>query len=85
MINRKATMAVMACALLAGPVLLAGCGSAKSGPSITLYNGQHEQTTNGLVTAFEKQTGITVNVRNDRRVQFPDITAIRVAEPANKP
>jgi iron(III) transport system substrate-binding protein len=44
--------------------LLAGCGS--SGPaSITLYNGQHEQTTDSLVSAFEQKTGITVNVRND--------------------
>ena len=33
--------------------------------SITLYSGQHEQTTDGLVTAFEQQTGIKVNVRND--------------------
>jgi iron(III) transport system substrate-binding protein len=50
--------------------VLGGCGSSSgsdpsSGQSITLYSGQHEQTVNGLVTAFEKQTGITVNVRND--------------------
>ena len=46
--------------------LLAGCsGSSGSGPSITLYNGQHVQTTESLVAAFEKATGITVNVRND--------------------
>jgi iron(III) transport system substrate-binding protein len=48
---------------------LAACGSsgsdAGSDQSITLYNGQHEQTTDGLVAAFEKQTGISVNVRND--------------------
>jgi iron(III) transport system substrate-binding protein len=59
----------LACAALAACALLAGCGSAgpadSSGQSITLYNGQHEQTTDGLVTAFEKQTGITVNVRDD--------------------
>ena len=36
-----------------------------SGQSITLYNGQHEQTTDFLVAGFEKATGITVNVRND--------------------
>ena len=34
-------------------------------PSITLYNGQHVQTTEALVAAFEKQTGIHVNVRSD--------------------
>jgi iron(III) transport system substrate-binding protein len=52
-------------ALTAG--LLAGCGSSSSGSgqSITLYNGQHEQTTDSLVEGFEKQTGIKVNVRND--------------------
>lgn len=78
MINRKATAAsVMACALLAGSALLAGCGSAKSGPSITLYNGQHEQTTDGLVTAFEKQTGITVNVRNDDEDTLANLIALQ--------
>jgi len=47
--------------------LLAGCGgaSSSSGRSITLYNGQHEQTTDALVEAFEKATGIGVNVRSD--------------------
>ena len=44
--------------------LLAACGGSP-GPSITLYNGQHEQTTESLVTAFEKATGITVNIRSD--------------------
>jgi iron(III) transport system substrate-binding protein len=48
--------------LLAGGMLSA-CSSS-SGPSITLYNGQHVQTTDALVTAFEKATGITVNVRS---------------------
>ena len=41
-----------------------GSGSA-SGTTITLYNGQHEQTTDALVAAFEKKTGITVKVRSD--------------------
>jgi iron(III) transport system substrate-binding protein len=54
--------AAIACGSL-GAGVLTGCGS--SGPSITLYSGQHEQTTNGLASAFEKQTGITVNVRDD--------------------
>jgi iron(III) transport system substrate-binding protein len=52
--------------LLAG--VLTGCGTASGGSShagsITLYNGQHEQTTQALVTAFERQTGIHVNVRD---------------------
>jgi iron(III) transport system substrate-binding protein len=55
-------------ALAAGA--LAGCGaitpaSGSTGQSITLYNGQHEQTTNALVAGFEKATGITVNERDD--------------------
>jgi iron(III) transport system substrate-binding protein len=36
-----------------------------AGQSITLYNGQHEQTTALLVAAFQKQTGIKVSVRSD--------------------
>jgi iron(III) transport system substrate-binding protein len=57
--------------LVAGLLLtfgvLAGCGgsSSGSGKSLTLYNGQHEQTTDSLVSGFEKATGIKVNVRSD--------------------
>jgi iron(III) transport system substrate-binding protein len=47
-------------------VTLAACGSGSgSKGSITLYSGQHVQTTQSLVNAFEKKTGITVNVRSD--------------------
>jgi iron(III) transport system substrate-binding protein len=42
---------------------LSACGSSAHGTTITLYNGQHEQTTAALVSAFEKQTGIHVEVR----------------------
>jgi iron(III) transport system substrate-binding protein len=43
----------------------ASTGSASSaGTSITLYNGQHQQTTRALVAAFERQTGIHVNERD---------------------
>jgi iron(III) transport system substrate-binding protein len=55
--------------LLGLAVLASACSSNPSGGSsaqtITLYSGQHEQTTNALVAAFEKKTGITVKVRND--------------------
>ena len=58
-------LAIVAC-------LLAGCGNAlsvssngSSAQSITLYSGQHPQTTDKLVAAFEKQTGITVRIRSD--------------------
>src|ERR1700712_2255210 len=36
-----------------------------AGQSITLYSGQHEQTTSALVTDFTKRTGITVKVKSD--------------------
>lgn len=49
-----------------------GGGSAGSGGSITLYSGQHEQTTQSLVTAFEQQTGIHVNVRYNDEDSFAD-------------
>jgi iron(III) transport system substrate-binding protein len=62
-----ATAAVAGMGLLAG--LLAACGGAASGATgvqtITLYSGQHVQTTDALVTQFEKATGITVRVRSD--------------------
>jgi iron(III) transport system substrate-binding protein len=42
----------------------AGGGDAPAN-GLVLYNGQHEQTTQALVNAFEKQTGITVTVKSD--------------------
>jgi iron(III) transport system substrate-binding protein len=55
-------------AVALGAVLLASCssaGSSSSSDALTLYSGQHVQTTQALVAAFEKQTGISVNVRSD--------------------
>jgi iron(III) transport system substrate-binding protein len=67
--------------LVALGCLLAACGSSSS-KSITLYNGQHEQTTDALVARFEKLTGITVNVRNDDE----DVLASQIAaEGSNSP
>jgi iron(III) transport system substrate-binding protein len=64
-----------ACGLLTGSLAAcsaaatAGSSGSSSGSSgsqaITLYNGQHEQTTQALVAAFEKQTGIKVTIRSD--------------------
>jgi iron(III) transport system substrate-binding protein len=77
--RRRVAIAAAAVAggLLAGSVFLTGCGSANSGPSITLYNGQHEQTTDGLVSAFEQKTGITVNVRNDDEDTLANLIALQ--------
>src|SRR3984885_14959541 len=70
----KRGTAGLAVLLLAGG--LAACGSASgasgSAGSITLYSGQHEQTTQDLVTAFEKQSGIQVNVRYNGEDSFAD-------------
>ena len=62
--------ACVAALLAAG--LLAACGSASGAGSITLYSGQHEQTTQSLVNAFEQQTGIHVNVRYNDEDSFAD-------------
>jgi iron(III) transport system substrate-binding protein len=56
-------------ALATGAVVLTvgggGAASAASSGSLTLYSGQHVQTTQSLVDGFEKKTGITVNIRSD--------------------
>ena len=79
MTRRRVTVAAGLALAVCG--VLAGCGSSgsdpSSGPSITLYSGQHEQTTDGLVTAFEKQTGITVNVRNDDEDTLANLIAVQ--------
>ncbi len=54
----------LAIAVVAGALALAACGGG-GGHTITLYNGQHPQLTAALVSAFEKQTGINVQVRTD--------------------
>jgi iron(III) transport system substrate-binding protein len=63
---RHSKLPLLAPFLIAAAALLTACGNTSHGGSrtITLYNGQHEQTTAALVAAFEKQTGIKVNVRS---------------------
>ena len=63
--RRTPRMASLVAPLAFARAVLAGCGGSSSGRSITLYNGQHVQTTDALVAAFEKPTGIRVNVRSD--------------------
>ncbi len=43
-----------------------------AGQTITLYNGQHEQTTSLLVGAFEKRTGVKVSVRSADEAELGD-------------
>ncbi len=74
---RRWTAAIAGIALACGPLAACG-GSAGSGdPSITLYSGQHEQTTNNLAAAFKKATGITVNVRSDDEDTLADQIALQ--------
>jgi iron(III) transport system substrate-binding protein len=65
--TRRRRVAVrLALAALAGAcaLTLSACGSS-GGSGLVIYSGQHEQTTNSLVVAFEKATGISVSVRYD--------------------
>ena len=52
------------------------CGAGNGGDAqangLVLYSGQHEQTTQALVSAFEKQTGIQVTVRNGDEDQLAE-------------
>jgi iron(III) transport system substrate-binding protein len=64
--RRRTAAIAAAAALLAACGPLAACSSSDPGANtLVLYNGQHEQTAENLITAFEKKTGITVEVRND--------------------
>ena len=62
-----AVAAIVACggALAACSNSSASDGAGGGGTTITLYSGQHEQTAQSLITAFEKKTGINVVVRTD--------------------
>ena len=84
---------VRSIAAIAGLLLAAGglaaCGKSSgapaadapiSGQTITLYNGQHEQTTSALVDAFTKQTGIKVKVRSDDE----DVLAQQIQQEGSK-
>lgn len=57
-----------ASAIALGAAGLAACGGSVLGSpssgSLTLYSGQHAETTQAEVSAFERQTGIHVNVRS---------------------
>ena len=61
--NRRWPHTLSLLPLLAG-LLLSACGSSHGANTITLYSGQHEQTTALLVARFEKQTGIKVELRS---------------------
>ncbi len=79
----------LALAALACAGVLASCssssgsssaGTSGSGVTITLYSGQHEETTAALVKAFETKTGVNVKVRNDDE----DVLAQQIAQEGSR-
>jgi iron(III) transport system substrate-binding protein len=71
--------------VLAVAASLSACGSSASGPdTLVLYNGQHEQTAENLIGAFEKKTGIkVVTVDNDEDVLTDQIEEEGARSPAD--
>ncbi|HLI01010.1 MAG TPA: extracellular solute-binding protein [Acidimicrobiales bacterium] len=72
---RRALGAAVLVAVAAGGLAACGHGSRATGGahgSITLYSGQHPQTTQTLATAFEQKTGIRVQVRANDEDTFAD-------------
>lgn len=67
--GRKGVLLLGMSLILATALVASGCGiSAVSGGStttLTLYSAQHQQTTDALIAAFTKQTGIKVRVANN--------------------
>ncbi|TWE10074.1 extracellular solute-binding protein [Rudaeicoccus suwonensis] len=67
--SRRSVLTAAGAALVAGTAAACGSGSSSSHGSasetITLYNAQHPQTTDAMISAFTAQTGIKVRVVND--------------------
>lgn len=64
--GRRLRRLALACTLPAA-FFLAGCaqgGGAGSAGSLTVYSGQHVQTTQELIAAFERESGISVSLRS---------------------
>jgi iron(III) transport system substrate-binding protein len=67
--HARSAIAGLLAAALSGALLIASGGGIASASgskgSLTLYSGQHVQTTQALVNGFEKKTGISVKIRSD--------------------
>jgi len=61
--HRGTVAAAVAVALAGG--LLTACGAGGSSQTITLYNGQHEQTADAMINGFTGVTGIAVKTVDD--------------------
>jgi iron(III) transport system substrate-binding protein len=81
--RRARGLIAVGAAVLAAGASLSACGGTAEGPNtITLYNGQHLQTADNLISAFEKKTGITVV----QRTGDEDVLADQIAtEGSNSP
>jgi iron(III) transport system substrate-binding protein len=80
-VRRLAGAVAASAAVLVAGASLAACGTPATGPNtITLYNGQHLQTADQLISAFEKKTGINVVVRSDDE----DVLADQIATEGSK-
>ena len=78
------TATALGVALLLVSTACSGSGSSGSATTITLYNAQHEQTTNALISAFTAQTGIHVRVdSNTEDVLTAQIEQEGVRSPAD--
>jgi iron(III) transport system substrate-binding protein len=82
--GRSVGLLLVVCLALSGGLAACGGSSSASSNSITLYNGQHEQTTDALVSQFEKATGVKVKIRSDDEDVFASqITAEGGHSPAD--
>lgn len=59
---KKSALAALAALVVTAP-LLSACGG-EDGPSITVYNAQHEQLLEEVAPLFEEETGIEVKLRS---------------------
>jgi iron(III) transport system substrate-binding protein len=73
---RAASLAGVSGVLVAVVLVATACGGGGGdGKSIVLYNGQHLGLTRAMVSAFEKQTGISVRTRSNDSVVLADLIA----------
>jgi iron(III) transport system substrate-binding protein len=79
-ISRRA--ALSSGVMLAGATLFRPAIGRAAAEALTLYNGQHRATTEALVAAFTKATGIKVTVRN---AESPELASQIVEEGARSP
>ncbi|MFA6297591.1 MAG: substrate-binding domain-containing protein, partial [Nocardioides sp.] len=65
--KRTPLLLVLASALA---LATAGCSSDDDGPSIVVYNAQHEQLLEELAPKFTEETGIEVKLRNGKDLEL---------------